>query len=141
MKYHADCVAKAGMKELLYVYNDRKIDFNEINNSNSKYLIMARDNSIFPVLVKNIDSTAGSIIIHSMWEGYISDKLREFCNEKRLVIKQIHTSGHAIIDDLKRFSEALSPKKLIPIHTFNPECYSQLFDNVMMVEDGEIFEI
>lgn len=141
MRFHANALAEAGLRKLLYIYNNRKIDLDEINNTENKYLILARNNSIFPVLVKNINDIKGTPLIHSMWEGYITEGLREFCKERGLVVKQVHTSGHATIDDLKRFSQALKPKTLVPIHTFNPECYSELFDNVMMVEDGQQFEI
>jgi ribonuclease J len=53
----------------------------------------------------------------------------------------VHTSGHATVDDLKKFVRAIKPKTLVPIHTFNPEKYSDLFSNVRMLKDGEVFDV
>jgi ribonuclease J len=55
--------------------------------------------------------------------------------------QSIHTSGHASPLDLKRFVEALAPKKVIPIHSFMPERYTDLFANVEQHQDGEWWEI
>ncbi len=49
----------------------------------------------------------------------------------------IHTSGHASPVDLKRFVKALTPKKVVPIHTFKPEHYEKMYSSVEMHEDGE----
>ena len=76
-----------------------------------------------------------------MWKGYLTDKLKEYCNQKELEIELVHTSGHATLDDLKAFAGALKPKVLIPIHTFESEKYPKLFKNVKVLEDGEDFEI
>ena len=138
-KYHADRLADSGYKELLYKYNGRKIEMEEINEKKRQILMLTRDNSIFPIILKNIDKPEGTKIIYSMWEGYLTDKFREYCNEKGLVIKQVHTSGHATVDDLKTFAKAMQPKILVPIHTFDASKYPELFDNVKMVDDKDTF--
>ncbi len=52
-----------------------------------------------------------------------------------------HTSGHATVDALKHFAEAISPKRLIPVHTEYPEKFKSEFENVVELKDGEIFEL
>ena len=141
LKYHADVLAEAGYKDLLYVYNRSKIDMFEINREKDKILMLARDNSIFPNILKNIDKPEGSTIIYSMWEGYLTDKFKDYCASKKLQLEQIHTSGHAIVEDLEAFAKAISPKTLIPIHTFEGKQYPEMFKNVKIIEDGEIFEL
>ena len=42
---------------------------------------------------------------------------------------------------LKRLADALQPKKIIPIHTFHPDKYSQVFQNVTQLKDGEVLEL
>ncbi len=140
-QYHTKALEQAGLKKLLYIFNPRRINMPEINENKSKIMMLARDNSIFPKLVKNIDDIDGAILIHSMWEGYLSDELRQFCEDNGLLIEQVHTSGHARIEDLKRFVNALKAKMLVPIHTFDPEQYPALFDNVKLFEDGQEFEL
>ena len=103
--------------------------------------MLSRDNSIFPRIVKELDNIAGAKIIYSMWDGYLKPEFEEYCAKKGLIIEKVHTSGHATIEDLKAFSDALKPKVLIPIHTFEAEKYPDLFQNVKLLKDGELFLI
>jgi ribonuclease J len=103
--------------------------------------MLARDNSIFPLIIKNISDPEGAKIIYSMWEGYLTDKFKNFCSDKKIEIEQVHTSGHAVLNDLRCFAKVLSPKCLVPIHTFEAARYSEFFENVKIVNDGESFLI
>lgn len=141
LRYHADILAKNNRKDLLYLYNERKIDMDEISDKKDRILMLARDNSVFPLILKNIDSIMGAKIIYSMWDGYLTEDFKKFCNEKGLIIESVHTSGHAELEDLKKFANALNPKKLIPIHTFDKERYPEYFKNVQILEDEEVFTL
>jgi len=103
--------------------------------------MLARDNSIFPNILKNIDNPESSTIIYSMWEGYLTDKFKKYCETKSLKIEEVHTSGHATVEDLEAFAKAISPKTLIPIHTFEGKQYPEMFENVRILKDGELFEV
>lgn len=141
-KDHADKMADAGYSGLLYAFNKRKIDFFEINRKKNRILMLARDNSLFKITLKEIDEVEGATIIYSMWEGYLTDEFIRKSKTRDLRIIKIHTSGHANIDDLKTFAEALKPKKIIPIHTFNPEKYKEYFgDRIVQLEDKEVLNI
>ncbi|MFA5104787.1 MAG: MBL fold metallo-hydrolase [Candidatus Margulisiibacteriota bacterium] len=140
-KFHADKIAEAGHEKLLYLFNQKKIEMEEINRSKEKVLMILRDNSLFPRVVRYIQPINGSVIIYSMWEGYLTDKFQEYCRDKGIVIKQIHTSGHATLRDLKAFASALNPKTLLPIHTFEPGQYPALFRNVRIMKDGEVLDL
>src|SRR3989338_3248991 len=63
LKSHADTLATKVSKELLYRYNTRKIEMEEINEKKSRVLMLARDNSIFPAIVKSIKDINGARII------------------------------------------------------------------------------
>ncbi len=55
---------------------------------------------------------------------------------------QVHTSGHAEIDTLKKVVKKLKPGKIIPIHTFHPGKYGSLFSQkIVQVLDGEVFGV
>ena len=141
IKSHADALAERVSEKLLYFYNTKKIDMFEINRKKNKILMLTRDNSIFPLLVKGIKGIGGANIIYSMWGGYLTDKFKNYCDKKKLAIEQVHTSGHATIEDLKAFARALEPKLLIPIHTFEPERFPDLFKNVKLLKDREVFKL
>lgn len=45
---------------------------------------------------------------------------------------QIHVSGHASEDDLKRIVEAANPTTLVPVHTKHPELFTGWHDRVLV---------
>ena len=141
LKSHADTLATKVSKELLYRYNARKIEMDEINKKKGRVLMLARDNSIFPAIVKSIKNIAGASIIYSMWEGYLTEEFKNWVAQKELTIESVHTSGHATLRDLKAFASALKPKTLIPIHTFESGQYPALFRNVRIMKDGEVLDL
>lgn len=140
-KFHADKIAEAGHEKLLYLFNKQKIEMEEIDRTKEKVLMILRDNSLFPRVVGHIRPIKGAQIIYSMWDGYLTDKFQGYCREKGIAIKQIHTSGHAILKDLKAFAKSLNPTFLVPIHTFHSEQYGEMFDSVKVLEDGELWEV
>ncbi len=139
--YHAKCLESAGYRDLLFVYNKRKIDLFEIARMKNRILMLARDNSFFPIAVKELDGARGAKIIYSMWQGYLTDEFKAYCEREGLIIEPVHTSGHAIIEDLQAFAKALNPRVLIPIHTFEAERYPKLFQNVKILTDGEEYQV
>jgi len=88
---------------------------------------------------KNLSNTT---LIYSMWKGYLEDdeELRNFWNRNGVQIIHAHTSGHAHVADLKKFADALNPETIIPIHTFSPDKFLELFNNVKILNDGECFK-
>jgi ribonuclease J len=87
----------------------------------------------------------GARVIWSQWEGYLAEgpgaKLKADCEARGIPFEKIHTSGHASISDLKRLATAVGPKVLVPIHTFEPERFPSLFENVLLRRDGEWWEV
>ena len=45
------------------------------------------------------------------------------------------------IADLQRLAAAVHPKALVPIHTFEPERFPELFENVVLRQDGDWWEV
>lgn len=87
-------------------------------------------------------------IIYSQWLGYLKE---DFSETKTVQLFEklknrsnwiyAHTSGHADLKTLKKFASSLQPKKLIPIHTEYKEEFEEHFDRVMVLDDGESFDI
>jgi hypothetical protein len=44
------------------------------------------------------------------------------------------------VSDLKRLADALAPKMLVPIHSFEPEQFPDHFENVVLKDDGQWWE-
>jgi ribonuclease J len=83
----------------------------------------------------------GACLIHSQWEGYLKEpafmEIDGWRQRHGMPFRQIHTSGHASPQDLKRLALAMAPEVLVPIHTAAPERFEDLYPNVAMHSDGE----
>jgi ribonuclease J len=86
----------------------------------------------------------GAAYIYSQWEGYwergLYDRVKSWLESRNIAKQSIHTSGHAGPSELKAFANALSPRKVVPIHSFAPDKYSSLFPNVEPHTDGQWWE-
>jgi ribonuclease J len=92
--------------------------------------------------LEHAGALGGARVIWSQWEGYLQDsRLRADCEKRGIPFEIIHTSGHANPGDLKRLAAAVAPKRLIPIHTFERHRFTDLFDNVALVDDGQWIEV
>ena len=87
----------------------------------------------------------GAGFTYSMWDGYLKEKspvmVLKWLERNGIPHSSIHTSGHASVADLKRFAAALTPRILIPIHSFETGRFGEFFENVVYREDGEWWEV
>ena len=60
--------------------------------------------------------------------------------QKPIFIKGYHASGHASEKDIRRVIDTIDPEIVIPIHTENPEWFSENFENAMILEEGKKYE-
>jgi ribonuclease J len=88
---------------------------------------------------------SGSSFIHSLWGGYLNmDRQKPFLkwlDQHKIPLIRIHTSGHASITDLKRLAEAVDARKLVPIHSYNPDRFQEYFSGVETKTDGVWWEV
>jgi ribonuclease J len=135
-------ITEQGKEELMYRYKSYKITRKEISDRSGEIMMMVR-----PSMLKDLESIKnieGATFIYSLWEGYLPDdamqKMMRFIKEKKMKFYQVHTSGHAEIDTLKKVVKKLKPGKIIPIHTFHPDKYGDLFSQkIEPLSDGEVF--
>ena len=115
---------------------DTAVDFDEVVKNGHKYFIKV---SNFSDLLDAVDSCA---VIYSMWSGYLKeDRYQRIQNNSEVSFHEIHTSGHAIKDDLQRLATAINPKMLIPIHTEFGDDFVGLAKKVERLKDGQLFQI
>lgn len=88
---------------------------------------------------------SGGAYIYSQWEGYWErgayDMVKDWLKKHAIPKTSIHTSGHASPVDLKKIAAAMKPRKVVPIHSFAPERYSELFSNVQTYSDGQLWDV
>ena len=119
-----------------------EIGIREIVSKPQKYVVLL-DYRIRKELMKHNGVNSQTLYAYSMWIGY-KDKYLEWLNflaENHAKIRDIHTSGHADIPTLKKIVERLKPKIIIPIHTFHPLEFRQMFSQVICLNDGDVFDL
>ena len=88
---------------------------------------------------------SGTRAIWSQWDGYLKQErglaLLAELEARGIPLKHAHTSGHASIPDLKRLADAIQPKMLVPIHTYEPEQFPAHFKAVSIKNDGEWWDV
>jgi len=114
------------------VFLDRLVD-------PARYIMLFR-----PGLLKEVDAQASlenAQLLYSNWEGYLREAstqaARDWIERRAIALHHVHTSGHASLPDLRRFAAALSPRKLVPIHSFHTDRFDEFFGNVQRRQDGE----
>jgi ribonuclease J len=135
-------ITEQGKQELMYWYKSYKITRKEISDRSGDIMMMVR-----PSMLKDLESLKnieGATFIYSLWEGYLPDdamqKMMKFIKKNNIKFYQVHTGGHAEIDTLKKVVKILKPGKIIPIHTFHPDRYGDLFNQkIEQLSDGEVF--
>lgn len=104
--------------------------------------MIAKDSSDFKRLFGRIDDYEGIQAVYSMWDGYLErSRLPNLLKVKDVKLEKVHTSGHAVENDLKKLVSAFKPRNVIPIHTFQPQSYVSLFPNVLILKDGEVLTL
>ena len=101
-----------------------------------------------PAMLPDFDRAAclaGAGAIWSQWDGYLKQPrgiaLTQVLAARGIPLSQAHTSGHASIPDLQRLAAAIAPRMLVPIHTFEPHRFPDLFGPaVALKEDGVWWE-
>lgn len=90
-----------------------------------------------------LDELHQCCVIYSMWSGYLQEpKYQAIKDHPNVSFHEIHTSGHAVREDLKHMATAVNAKQLVPIHTEHGDAYRDFFgDSVHVLQDGETLEI
>ena len=133
-----------GHEQILYQFKNYKITKEEISNQADKIVMIVRPS--MQKDLENINLINGGNLIYSMWEGYLQNsdtkKFIDYLTKRNFTIHKIHTSGHADTETLKQMVEAIKPKNIVPIHTFNGRDYKNIFKTpILELNDGETIEI
>ena len=105
------------------------------------------------VTQKAMEAFPDSLLIYSMWKGYLDKTHPAFDEYKSNFVNNalnagcrmvnLHTSGHACVDEIEKLCEITGAKTIIPIHSENPERLRELAvaGNIVVLQDNEIFTI
>lgn len=133
-----------GLKDILVRHRKNGIKWTRVNEIENNAVLLIRAGFLWDI--KKFLDLKGASWIYSLWPGYFERSkplrnLKSYLDGKGVRYEYLHTSGHAKLDDLKRFVETVAPEILIPIHSFYPERFKDYFSNVRIVNDGDIVSL
>jgi ribonuclease J len=92
--------------------------------------------------LKAADCMDDAILISSLWSGYVKqEKIVPIMRAAGIGHRHIHTSGHATVNELKRFVAAFPESRVVPIHLEDREGFLQLSPKAELRDDGEWWEV
>ena len=134
---------RRGLKKLSDQFEPSRISMEEILDAPSKHLMVFRPTMLDADFGETLPT--GATCLYSRWTGYLEKpdwkQTKEKIDEAEGMLAEVHTSGHILSSDIARFVEAISPTKIVPIHTFQPETFQQHFENVKLLIDGETWTV
>ncbi|NDP28836.1 MAG: hypothetical protein GZ087_15660 [Flavobacterium sp.] len=143
--YHSTTtkLMNGGNEKMVYKYKNKKIKKEAIINNPSDYVLLVRPSMIRDL--KSMNNKDGNLI-YSMWSGYKEQpKTKEFIDlfiSNNFNVIDMHTSGHADVETLQEYANAINPKMIIPIHTNNKKDYKSIFDQtVLELDDNQKYTI
>lgn len=136
-------IKREGWFELLRDHSSQRIFAEDLAKLGPEALLLYRP--LHMVDLEKSGCLAGARFIYSQWRGYLERgsyaSTQRWLKRHGIEIEYCHTSGHAPPVDLQRFANAIAPKTLVPVHSFAPEQYAGLFDNVEVKRDGEWWNV
>ena len=136
-------VKESGEFERVNALGRHRIHAEEIRERAGE-LVMMIQGSTLPELAR-ADCLEGATAIWSLWPGYLdqtSGKRTARLLEKHGVpLNHLHSSGHAPVEDLQTLAAAMSPARVVPMHTAAPDRFEHLFERVEMRQDHEWWDV
>jgi len=122
-----------GYEEIIYKFTSKKIDKDDIINNPSDYVLLIRQSMERDLKSMNVKD---GNLIYSIWSGYKDQpktkEFIEFFEGNNFNVIDMHTSGHADVETLKEYANAINPKMIIPIHTNNKKEYKNIFNQAVL---------
>lgn len=127
--------------EMLQRYGYSKIGRNEI--SKMRYIMCIRPSmKAYLNKLNAIMSLNGGILFYGIWKGYQErEDMKGFLEYMEMLgvrIHVLHTSGHADEMSIRKLVACVEPRKIIPVHTTNPEWFERLGAEVV-IDDKDIY--
>ena len=136
-----------GLEAETFFSKHYKIGKDEFDKMAEKLVVVVRP-SVQEDLRRYLHKYDDGCFIYSMYKGYEDQpgKMKDFIDfiaDKGMPIKDIHTSGHADLESLKKMVAVVKPKHIVPIHTFESKQYPELFKgtDVAIINDKEEVEV
>ena len=139
MRVYFNChFEKRGSQKLKDLFAGNRIRLDEIKASPKKFVLCFRPSNLRLDFDGQLPKQ--SRVLYSYWHGYlgkpdwmaVQDQVDEIGGD----FIKAHTSGHIYVEDIIKFVTQIDAKKVIPIHTFKAEAFTDYFE-VQLVADRD----
>ncbi len=83
--------------------------------------------------------------LYGYWPGYLTRKDWVEFQQKIAQVNgefiQAHVSGHGYVADIISFVNSVNARTVIPIHTFEPQMFTEYFSNTLLLRDGQEWHV
>jgi ribonuclease J len=142
-KFFLESYERKRMQTFFSLMAPARIEMDEIRSVPSNYVMIFRPSMMDSDFGGTLPN--GARCLYSRWSGYLEQQEWQTTQAKLSEVNgdliELHTSGHIFYDDIVDFVGQIDAKKVIPIHTFEAERFSDYFDYVTRLSDGEVFQI
>jgi ribonuclease J len=116
----------------------------ELSRKPGDYIVSLGFNAFTELI--GIQPQPGSPFIYSMSEPFGEENPEErvmhnWLDHFGLVYHQLHASGHVSRKELGEAIGSVKPRKLFPVHTENPQLFSDFHENVILPALGQTYNI
>ncbi len=138
-----------GFKEKDYYVWERKFIEKMVNykfvREHQSAIVMDLDFYQFAELI-DIKPDPGSHFIHSMSEPYSEEDIEDivmhnWLDHFQIKFHQLHASGHLNRRELTALINRISPERIFPVHTENPELFRTINKNAHVIRYGTKYTI
>ncbi|MCE9562719.1 MAG: hypothetical protein K8U57_11790 [Planctomycetes bacterium] len=141
--FYPHAFAQRNITKLTRLFANERIELAEILDRPEQFLMVFRPSMVHADFGGKLP--VGCRVIYSSWEGYLRNPdwvdLQSHVSTASGVFVPAHASGHIYPADLAAFVQAVNPRRVVPIHTFEPDRMRDLFPDVFLPADGETFEV
>lgn len=121
-------------------YGDKKIS--KVQIAKSKFVMVIRSSmQNYLISLNKKMNFQGGVVIYSLWDGYKEKtdmkKLLSECEAMGLETINLHTTGHADANTIKKLIDRLNPTIIIPVHTENANWFKDHYGD-KATNDSEI---
>ncbi|QDT67902.1 Beta-lactamase superfamily domain protein [Planctomycetes bacterium MalM25] len=109
--------------KLINAYAEDAISFPEITKDPDRYVCVFRESMLGMDFGGELP--AGTLCLYGRWTGYLEEAswkpVQAALDAADGRLEVVHSTGHLLEEDVRRFVRTVNPKTIVPIHTFEPQ--------------------
>ena len=138
-KAFENSVERKRLQKISDLFIESRIEWSDVFADPSKYLMVFRPSMLRMDFENQLPKK--TLCLYSRWKGYLEQPewldTRKAVEQSGGIIEVVHTSGHIFSEDIIGFVKSIAPKRVVPIHTFEPHLFCEQFENAWPLQDGE----